>query len=340
MILIRGRGLMTFARRSLACLGCCALWLMASPAVVLADSSSSAGSGEGTAVSSLPEGPLVAPGSPLEGEQARAAEEAKLANPEAVAEREASRTKYEGLDAEQATRVAGEAFPVLIDDPAGGPPKLPIGQSIVGYPTDDAAQVDLPEGRYGVVESTAPFAVETSPNQRTPVDLSLSEAAGAFEPKTPVVGVRISKRLSGGLFLAGTGVSLTPVDARGSSLGGSEGAIDGATVFFANTQTDMDTVVKATTFGFEVDTMLRSVESPQQLSFRVGLPTGATLTQATSGSGSVQVIDEGAVVASVLAPTARDAEGTRVPVSMSVSGDTITLAVDDHSGEYDWPIAV
>ena len=295
---------------------------------------------EGTGASSSLGGSLVTPESPTEAEQAQAAEEAKLANPNAVAEREASRTKFEGLGTEAAAKLAGEAFPAVIDEPAGGPPKLPAGASVARYPTDDTAQVDLPEGRHGVIESLAPIAVESSPGQRVPIDLSLGETEGAFEPKTPLVGVRIQKQLGGGVALSESGVSVTPVDAQGSALAGSEGMVDGAVVLYANTQKDADTVVKPTTFGFDADTLLRSIESPQQLFFRLGLPAGASLAQASDGSGVVQVVDEGAVLATVLPPNAADAAGTSVPVSMSVSGDTLTVTVDDHSGESEWPIEV
>jgi DNA-binding beta-propeller fold protein YncE len=285
-------------------------------------------------------GVLVTPGSPVEGEQLQAQAEAQRGNPDAGAEREASGTKFEGLNAEQAAKVAGEAFPGVIDEPAGGPPRLPAGQSIVGYPSDNVAQLDLGEGKRGVIESLAPMAIESAPGQRTAVDLSLREAGDAFAPETPVVSVQIPKRLGDGVSLGSTGVSLTPVNAQGVPLAGSEGAVDGATVLYANTLTDADTVVKPTTMGFEMDSVLRSVESPQQLSFRVGLPEGASLAQAKDGSGSVQAEDEGTVVATVLAPRAVDAVGTVVPVSMSVSGSTLTLNVASHAGSYLYPIMV
>jgi hypothetical protein len=318
------------------CFLSCVVVLVGWSAVAVGEGVSSVGGG----VSSLLGGALVISGSPTEGEQLRADGEAKLANPEAEAEREASRTKFEGLGMEAAIKLAGEAFPAMIDEPAGGPPRLRAGESIVGYPIDNAAQVDLPEGRRGVIESLEPIAVETSLGQRVPVDLSLGEVGGAFEPMMPVVGVRIAKQLGDGVSLGSTGVSLTPVDAKGVSLGGSEGRVDGATAFFANTQTDSDTIIKPSTFGFDADTVLRSEQSPQQLSFRVGMPRGASLVQDIAGSGAAQVIDEGAVVASVLVPSARDAVGTAVPVSMSVSGDVVMLTVDDRAGEYEFPIAV
>jgi hypothetical protein len=54
----------------------------------------------------------------------------------------------------------------LIDEPAGGPPKLPAGESITSFPTVDTAQVDLGGGQHGVIESLVPIAVESAPGQR------------------------------------------------------------------------------------------------------------------------------------------------------------------------------
>jgi hypothetical protein len=162
---------------------------------------------------------------------------------------------------------------------------------------------------------------------------------GAFEPKTPVVRVRIPKQLREGVQLAGSGVSVTPVNAQGTALGGAEGVVDGASVLDANTQTDTDTLIKPTTAGFAADTVLRSIESPQQLSFRVGMPAGATLVQPQVGASAVEIVKEGKTVAVVLPPSAHDAVGTPVPVSMTVAGDILTLSVD-HSREYQFPIEV
>lgn len=216
------------------CLACCLTGLAAAPMTALGESSpSGAGSGASSSLGSS----LVTPGSPTGSEQAQSAEQAKLASPEAVTAREESNTKFEGLNSEQAAALASQALPAVIDEPAGGPPKLPAGESITGYPTDDAAQVDLPEGEHGVIESMAPMAVETSSGQRAPIDLGLREAGGAVEAANPLVAVRLPKRLSEGAQIPGFGLSLTPVGGDGSSLGDLEASLDGASVFFANTQT-------------------------------------------------------------------------------------------------------
>jgi RHS repeat-associated protein len=332
------------------CLVCCvtgmagAVGLVGSPAVASSGASSSAVTGAGSggfSVSGAPSslgGALVIAGSPVQGEQARAAERARRDSPEARIAREKSRTVFEHLNAGQAAKVAGEAFPGVIDEPAGGSPRLPTGERITGYVSDNAAQVDLPGGKHGVIESAEPLAVETSRGHREPVDLGLANVGSAFAPVRSSAGLRIPRRLADGVRLANTGVSLTPVGANGSAPGGAEGVLDGASVLYANTLTDSDTVVRPLASGFEEDTLLRSVDSPSQIAFRVGLPAGASLVS-TKG-GAVKVVDAETVVASVLPPSAQDAEGTPVPVSMSVSGDMLTLTVDHRSGSYKYPIAV
>jgi RHS repeat-associated protein len=317
----------------MVCLVCCLAALAISPQAD-AEGTSSSNEASGTLVGS----PLVVPSSPVEAEERQAQEEAALASPEAVAEREASQTEFSGLDAEQAAQVAAKAFPVIVDEPDGGPPRLPEGESITGYPSDNTALVDLGEGRRGAIESLVPMAVETSQGRR-PIDLGLSESEEGFSARTAAVGVGIPKRVASGVTLAATGVSLTPVDSNGAALGGSEGAVDGASAFYANTQVDQDTLVKPTTLGFEADTLLRSVDSPEQLYFRVGLPEAAKL-ETLGGSGAVAVVKEGSVLAVISAPSARDAAGRIVPVAMAVSGDTLILSVAHHYGEYTYPVAV
>jgi YD repeat-containing protein len=284
---------------------------------------------------------LVVPGALVQAEELQAQEEARRTSSAAVVAREESQLKYSELSSVEAGKVAQEVFPALIDEPAGGPPKLPAGESITSFPAVNVARVGG-EGEHGVIESAEPIAVESSPGQRVPVDLGLGEVGGAFEPKTPVVGVRVPKQLNNGVGLPAVGVSLTPVDSQGSPLGGSEGSVVGATALYANTQTDADTVVKPTTLGFEVDTVLRSVRSPQQLDYKVGLPEGASLVQEEEGSGSVQIVEGGVALAVVVAPSARDAEGTPVPVEMRiVSGDVLAVTVASFAdAAYRMPIAV
>jgi streptogramin lyase len=292
-----------------------------------------------SATLSLSGSPLVGSGSPTEGEELQAQHEAKLADPEAVAARKASRTKFANLTAAQAGSVAGEAFPELMNDTAGGAPTLPAGQAVESYLTNYAAQISGPEGGREVLESTSPMATETSSGQHIPTDLELSEMGGRFVARSPLVAVQIPKLLGEGVQFPGLSLSITPVDSQGTALSGSGGASDGTSVLYANTQTDADTVVKPTSAGVDALTVLRSVMSPQHLYFAVGLPAGAALVQ-MEASGPVHVVVAGKTIAMIQRPAAQDSAGTTVPVVMSVSGSTVALEVEDQSAEYLYPIAV
>jgi DNA-binding beta-propeller fold protein YncE len=286
--------------------------------------------------------PLLALGGSSSEEQLQsiAAQQARRETPAAKAARLASRVKFEHLGAARAARVAREAFPEAIDHPLGGPPRLAAGTHITRYIGDNAAQLALPGGKHAVVESLQPMARETSGGHHAPIDLGLTRAGGVFKSVRPVVGVLIPQRLSEGVELPEAGLSLTPVNSKGSPLGGSEGTLDGASVVYANTQTDTDTTVKPTIDGVEANTILRSVDSPEQLYFHVGLPPGASLVRAKGGAGPVKVMNDGQAIALVRPPSAVDAAGTSVPVSMSVRGDLLALTVSAQGGEYQWPVAV
>ena len=258
---------------------------------------------------------------------------------EPVAEREASSTKFESLSGAQAEKVAEEAFGHLVDETNGGPPTLPVGEKITGYAANNVAGIDLGGGHAGIVESLQPMAVPTASGRLVPIDLTLRDAGNAYEPQTAAVGVAIPKHLAAGIAIPSTDVSVTPTDTQGEAESG-EGVQIGASVFYANTATDSDTLVKPTTEGLDISTVLRSSESPQRLQFHLAVPEGAKLEQKTVGSGPVTITANGVPFALVRPPRATDAGGTYVPVSMSVEGNSVILDVASHSKPYLWPIAV
>jgi YD repeat-containing protein len=287
--------------------------------------------------------PLVIPGAqPLDGgQQLNDAAVARRLNPLTVARRQASRSSYASVTPEEAQKVDGEAFPTLINDVLGGPPPLPAGGSIVGYPSNYAAQIELSDGGHSVLESLAPIAVETAPGKHTPSDLKLGDAGAVFEPRTPTVGVQIPKLLASGVQISTLGLSITPVDAHGVPLVGSPGALDGATVFYANTEGTTDTIAKPTPDGFILDTILRSSESPETVHFKLGLPQGASASVGHADPpASVKVEDGGREIAAIVAPSATDAEGVPVPLSMSLSGGILSVTVPHRQGTYLYPIEV
>jgi YD repeat-containing protein len=336
-------------RRLVSFVLCCVVGFLAWSAVGVADGVSGV-SGQGGASSSgwvggagslLVGDPFVVPSVQMldQGQQTDAAEEALRESPQAIVAREASQTAYEHLDAGQARKLAAEVFPEVIGEPAGGPPALAAGSKITGYLADNVAQVVTADDKHEVIESVEPIALETAPGEHAPIDLHLQNRNGEFEPAFAAVKLQIPDALAGGIGLGRTGVSVTPVDAAGAPLTGTEGKVNGTTVMYANTLADGDTLVKPATFGFSVEDLLRSVDSPRELYFRVSMPTGAKLVEGADEAG-VDVVDEGATIAAVLPPVAHDAEGTPVPVTMSVSGDVVSVTVAPFAGVYELPIDV
>jgi DNA-binding beta-propeller fold protein YncE len=266
------------------------------------------------------------------------AEQVRHASPGAFLARQRSRAEFEHLGAAQAVRVAREAFPSLVEKRDGGVPELPGGERIRRFSTPDVAQVSLPHHARAIIEATAPMAMRTSSGALGAIDLALESSGSAFVPTASPLGVRISKHLQGGVSTPESGVSLTPVNAAGRALQGSEGSLQGASVLYANTQTDTDTLAKPTSTGFELSAILRAQDSPHELFYRLGLPSGASLVQ-HHAHGPVLVVKEGLTLGMVRSPSAVDTAGSGVPVSMGVEGDVLSVSVDT-AGEYQYPLQV
>ncbi len=282
---------------------------------------------------------LLPAGTPTAPEQQRVARAAALSSPEAVAAREASRTRYENESGSQASQTLSETFPAVVSRQDGGPAPLMTGEKSLGFTSANVQQIETSSGYVGVVQSTLPVATPSGRGRWAPVDLAPHATSNGFEPLNPLVSVRVPKHLQEGAQLPGLGLSLTPVAEDGTALSGSEGVADGAGVLYANTQSDADTFLKPSSFGVEASTVLRSAASPEALYYRIGLPQGARLVALPNGAGA-EVLEEGQVIARIKPPIATDANGTQVPVSMSVSGDTIAVAVKHGEGSYQYPVVV
>jgi hypothetical protein len=132
---------------------------------------------EGAGMSSSLGGPLVTPESPSAGEELQAAREAGLASPEAVAAREASRTRYENEDQAQAIQTLGEAFPAVVDGQDGGPPPLAAGEKSLGFSSANVEQVETGSSEVGVLQSIAPIAVSSGGGHWAAMTSHLMKAA-------------------------------------------------------------------------------------------------------------------------------------------------------------------
>lgn len=275
----------------------------------------------------------------LGGQQLTDRRAAERANPVKIEERKASRTRFEHLGAQAAIELAGEKFPSIVHRPDGGLPSLPAGEQIESYVGANVARVSLPGSKQGAIESLEPIAVPTGNGHFKPIDLALKQSSEGYAPSVGNVGVKIPSRLSLGVGIPAEGVTLTPVESSGQSLGGTQGTVDGASVLYTNTETDTDTLVKPTTTGAQVDALLRSENSPEALYYRVGMPAGAKLIADRRRHGA-RVVLEGRTIAVVSAPSAQDSAGTSVPMRTAVTGDTLDVTVARGSREYQYPIEV
>jgi DNA-binding beta-propeller fold protein YncE len=324
---------------------CMTVGLLAATAWLISARSSAAPARSGqlsalssSAEESLRQSPFVVGDIATDEQQVLAAAQAKHASPEAFIARLRSRTQFAHLDAAAAARAVNRAFPNLINQRDGGVPTLPQGDTIRRYSAPNVVQLSIPGHKRAIIESLGPLAKRTASGKLVPINLALENKGSSFQPAAPEVAVQIPKQLPGGVRAPASGVSLTPTDARGEPLRGSEGLLQGASVLYANTQTDTDTLAKPTSSGFEMSSILRSQASPHELYYRLGLPHGARLIQ--HEHGPAQIVSNGVTLGIVTPPSAVDAEGTTVPVTMSIDHDTLSVAVQDKPGEYQYPIEV
>lgn len=190
------------------------------------------------------------------------------------------------------------------------------------------AVVVEPGGRRVVEESSVPLRVPGGP-----VDLRLRPRGGAFVPVRPLVGLSIARRLSGGVGVGGSGVRVTMVGASRSV-----SRLSGNSVFFSDVGRDVDGVVTPTVRGVDLSAVLRSVRSAEVLWYRVRVPAGDRLVSVAGGGA--RVVSDGHTVVNVLPPSARDAQSSPVPVTMTVVGDELVVRVEHRGADLAYPIIV
>ncbi len=262
--------------------------------------------------------------------QAAAAREVRRQSPSAFYARQRSQLAYRHLSAIEAVNLSRSQFSWFVNRPAGGPPHV-RGTQILSYTGREVAQVMLPDHHRGLLASAAPIAVSVGKRRYAPVDLHLRSAARAFLPARPAVAVEIPRRLAAGAKLDPVGVTLTPVDAGGRALRtASGGRLDGAGVIYPNALPDADAIIKPTTLGLSVDTLIRSIYSPRHLYFRVGMPKHATLVRTSGGQFAVR--QNATTLATIAPPLAVDAEGQEVPVSLNATGARLQVSVGQLEG--------
>lgn len=158
--------------------------------------------------------------------------------------------------------------------------------------------------------STVPLGVRTGTSWQK-VDLSLTRQGDDYAPVRPAVPVTLPGTLASAAALP-HGLALR---VRGAATEGR--VVAGRTVLYANTAQDTDVVLTPTNSGVEQSTILRSQVSPEDVRMDLTLPAGTQVH--VLRDGAVDLVQAKSTIASIPAPHAVDAQGTSIPVQMTVT---------------------
>jgi YD repeat-containing protein len=253
-----------------------------------------------------------------------------LSSTEAVHQRETSQSAFVGLSAKDAQGLLLETFPEqlreLNSDPARVLSELEIEEPLGTY----GARISS-GGETAVVESSVPVQSDLGGNGSEPVDLALQRSGSGYVPQNPLTEVELPGSAADPIALHdGVEVELpTSGDHAVEPLGDKN-------LFIAEAETDTDTLIAPTAAGVEVFEQLRSPESPEEFRFPFNLPQGAKIQE---GAHGVEVLSAtGELLEEVPAPTAVDAQGTSVPVTMNVEGEALVIDVAHRSADIAYPL--
>lgn len=171
-----------------------------------------------------------------------------------------------------------------------------------------------------LLESTLPLRTENEAGQNRVVDLDLEHDEGELQPANPLIDVGIPDELGEGIELSTSSIEL---DVSEAAEGRVPSVIAENVAFYPNVAKDTDFAVATTPTGVETFTQLRSADAPQSQILRLGLDAGTTLGETTEGGAIAK--SGGEEVLKVLPPTALDANGNEVPVTLEVSGHSLVL---------------
>jgi YD repeat-containing protein len=292
----------------------------------------------------LPEEPAPSPVAVPSAEQVQAGIEAaeeqqgqreeELQAPEAVQQREASRSAYSGLAGVAARQLLVDLFPGELARLNADPARVLSEVEVVKAFGDTVATVEE-DGDGSLLEAGIPVRAENEDGELEKVDLSLEATPTGFEPANPLTELQIPGSAGGPIVIGEAGLAVSLVDADGEAVATRLGDKN---AFYPEVQTDTDLLVAPTAAGVELFDQLRSAESPEALHFHLDLPGGGTLR--SNGAGAAEIVDGDEVIAVVAPPTALDAQGTEVPVELLVEGETLTLQVPHRERDFAYPILV
>jgi hypothetical protein len=261
--------------------------------------------------------------------------EQELAQPQAVAARLHSRSAHVDLSAAEAQQLAFSTFAATFAELDEDPARFLSDARLDRVVESDAATVTS-EGDTQLLEAGMPVRAEDEEGELAKVDLGVVPSEDGWELENPLVEVEVGGSAEEGITLPEAGVTVVQAGAEDSAAR----LEDGSDLFFPEVEagTDTDLIVSPIANGVELFDVLRSPASPETLRFQLQIPSGAELRPGPAGSA--EVVADGEVSVHVPKPWAHDAQGTAVPVEMTVEGNSLVLAVEHRDQDLAYPILV
>jgi sugar lactone lactonase YvrE len=282
------------------------------------------------------QGQVPGPPTALEMQEGLNAENSTVYEPDLTDPQAAEELPHQDLDRAEALALLVGVFDPLLQAPAGVFDELDVerflsANSAIIAPGDqpESSGVTIgspPEDRYEgatLLESTIPLRAEGASGKTEVVDLGLEPAGdGTLAPSNPLVAVSVPQQLGDGIELPESDFTL---ELEGAPDQLSPSTLDQGVAAYPEVAEDTTFAVAPAPGGFETFTLLQSADAPTLQTFTLGLPAGASLKATTDGGAEVE--RDGKPIVGVSPPTAVDAAGESVPVTMTVSGNALTLDI-------------
>jgi hypothetical protein len=226
---------------------------------------------------------------------------------------------HSGLARSEAEDLLLSVFPSVLAEQAGVFSDLDVEQ----FHSDHVAVVapEVPGDEPGLLSSLLPLRTETEEGTKEAVDLDLEERGADLQPANPLVQVQLPGHLDEGIGLPEHGITIHIPDSADRSAS----VVSDAAAFYPNIAADSDLTIVPTPTGVETLTQLRSADAPTDQRLNLTMPAGTTLKG--TDDGGAMIVRDGEPLVIVHAPTALDAEGSEVQVTMEPSEGALTLAV-------------
>ena len=266
-------------------------------------------------------------------EREERAHEAWLATPEATLQREQSRRTYTGLSATESQELLRRAFPQELEALNSDPSRYLSDARLVA--TLGASGAVVKDGsESSLLETTVPLRTEDEEGKLAKVDLSLESTASGFETDNAVADLRLPDSADESIEVGEEGVEISQQGAAATAAH----RFGDKNLFYPSVLPDTDLMASATSFGAELYDLLRSEDSPEDLRFHIAVPRGVELR--SDGRGGAEVLRDGKRLTLIPKPSAKDAQGTDVPLQSEVEGGSLVVHVHHHADDYAYPILV